>query len=351
MLVLHNLEKAYGSFIAVNRLSLAVSKGECVAILGPSGCGKTTTLRIIAGFVPATSGRIEMGGQDITNRPAQRRNIGIVFQGYALFPHMTVSQNVAFGLEMRKLPKAEIAGRVAEALTQVRLQSMADRLPKQLSGGQQQRVALARAIVIRPNLLLLDEPLSALDAKLRDEMREEIRGIQKRLNLTTLFVTHDQSEALSMADRIVVMNEGRIEQVGTPREIYEAPNTRFVANFIGRTNFIGGKSAGATSFATDFGVSIGTARAFPADLRLVSVRPEHIRVAPRGHCAEGNILPGTIKALTYLGATISVAVDTALGKEIVAEVPSDDAIIKTLSAGDQVDLSWSNDATLPLIGA
>jgi putative spermidine/putrescine transport system ATP-binding protein len=203
----------------------------------------------------------------------------------------------------------------------VRLQAFAERLPKQLSGGQQQRVALARAIVIRPDILLLDEPLSALDAKLRDEMRNEIRELQTRLNLTTLFVTHDQSEALSMADRVVVMNEGKIEQVGTPREIYETPVTRFVANFIGRSNFIAGKKSG-TVFASDLGVDIHSSRAITDDIGVVAVRPESIRIVPRGQTVNDNVVPGTIKTLTYLGPVISALIDVAAGKQLVVECPA-----------------------------
>jgi len=212
----HRIEKRYGSFHAVSDFALSLDKGELVALLGPSGCGKTTTLRMLAGFVPVSGGRITLGGKDITELPAHRRNIGMVFQGYALFPHMTVAKNVAFGLEMRRLNREEIELRVKEALSRVRLEAFADRLPKQLSGGQQQRVALARAMAINPDVLLLDEPLSALDARLRHEVRAEIRQLQRELGLTTLIVTHDQDEALSMADRLVVMNKGRIEQVGSP---------------------------------------------------------------------------------------------------------------------------------------
>src|SRR5581483_7056099 len=239
-LVLERLEKRYGDSTVVSALDLNVKRGEFIALLGPSGCGKTTTLRMTAGLVPASGGRIMIGGDDVTRLPPYRRDIGLVFQNYALFPHMTVAQNVAFGLEMRSVPKAEIATRVAEALALVRLEVYGARRPRELSGGQQQRVALARARVIRPNLLLLDEPLSNVDAKLREEMRVELRDIQRRLGITTVYVTHDQVEALSMCDRVAVMGGGRLVQFGTPFEIYERPRDPFIADFVGRTNKLAG---------------------------------------------------------------------------------------------------------------
>src|SRR5215831_16900904 len=239
-LVLERLEKRYGDTTVVAALDLAVKQGEFIALLGPSGCGKTTTLRMTAGLVPASGGRIVIGGEDVTRLPPYRRDIGLVFQNYALFPHMTVAQNVAFGLEMRGIARGEIASRVADALALVRLDTYGGRRPRELSGGQQQRVALARALVIRPSLLLLDEPLSNLDAKLREEMRSEIRDIQRRLGITTVFVTHDQVEALSMCDRVAVMEGGRLIQFGTPFEIYERPRHPFIADFVGRTNKLAG---------------------------------------------------------------------------------------------------------------
>jgi putative spermidine/putrescine transport system ATP-binding protein len=216
---LKNLMKQYDSFVAVREMSLEIRDGEFLALLGPSGCGKTTTLRMIAGFVEASAGRIFFGNEDVTDLPPNKRNTGMVFQGFALFPHMTVWQNVAYGLEMRRVSKAEMKSRVARVLELVQLGRFAERLPRQLSGGQQQRVALARALVINPHVLLLDEPLSALDAKLRHEVRLQIRQLQQSLGLTTVFVTHDQEEALSLADRLVVMNGGAIEQIGTPADL------------------------------------------------------------------------------------------------------------------------------------
>jgi putative spermidine/putrescine transport system ATP-binding protein len=243
-LVLCDLCKSYGDALAVDRLNLEIEKGELVAFLGPSGCGKTTSLRVLAGLTPASSGQIIMNGQDLTDMPPYRRDMGLVFQSYALFPHLDVARNVAFGLEMRKVPRGEIATRVAEAIALVRLTGLEHRRPSELSGGQQQRVALARALVIRPSILLFDEPLSNLDAKLRDEMRTEIRDIQQRLGITSVFVTHDQVEALTMCDRIAVINHGRLEQFGSPEDLYERPASAFVASFVGRSNKLTGLSSG-----------------------------------------------------------------------------------------------------------
>ena len=234
-LQLTGITKCYGEFKATDDISLDIADGEFVVLLGPSGCGKTTTLRIVAGFVEPTSGAVRIGERDITLLPPWKRNVGLVFQSYALFPHMTVAENVAFGLEMRKMPKAEMALKIAEALRLVRLDHFGDRLPRQLSGGQQQRVALARALAFRPDVLLLDEPLSNLDAKLRQEVRVEIRELQRKLGLTTVMVTHDQEEALTMADRLVVMSEGRIRQIGSQQDLYERPSEKFVADFVGRS--------------------------------------------------------------------------------------------------------------------
>src|SRR4249919_2441440 len=237
-LVLERLSKKFGEQIAVDQLSLAVGKGEFVSLLGPSGCGKTTTLQMIAGFHPPTSGAITLEGHDLTAVKPAQRGLGIVFQSYALFPHMTAEENVAFGLEMQGVARAEREGRVKQTLALVGLAAFADRFPRQLSGGQQQRVALARALVIRPRILLLDEPLSNLDAKLREEMQIELRQIQRTVGTTTILVTHDQSEAMALSDRIVVMNAGRVEQVARPEEAYERPASAFVAGFLGKTNVL-----------------------------------------------------------------------------------------------------------------
>src|SRR4051812_16458264 len=253
---IEKLVKRYGDFYAVKDVSLQVADGEFVVLLGPSGCGKTTTLRMVAGFIEPTAGQVRLGGGGVTLLPPWKRNTGMVFQSYALFPHLTVAQNVAFGLEMRKLPKDDIGKRVEEALALVRLSGFGARLPRQLSGGQQQRVALARALAIRPDVLLLDEPLSNLDAKLRQEVRVEIRELQRQLGLTTVMVTHDQEEALTMADRLVVMNEGIVHQVGSQRDLYERPADRFVAGFVGRTTFLTGTVESPGRFRTDGGLGL-----------------------------------------------------------------------------------------------
>ena len=235
---LRSLTKSFGGPPAVNQVSLDIRNGEFVSLLGPSGCGKTTTLKVVAGFEIADSGSIEFDGEDVSRLPPEKRDIGMVFQNYALFPHLTVAQNLAFGLEMRKTPRPEITRRIAQAMDTVQLVGLGERYPRQLSGGQQQRVALARALVIEPRILLLDEPLANLDARLRDEMRDFIRELQRRVGITTIYVTHDQAEALTMSDRIVVMFDGKVAQVGAPRDIYERPASRAVAEFVGRVNLL-----------------------------------------------------------------------------------------------------------------
>ena len=276
-LSIRGLSKSYGDLQAVSDFDLEVPKGELVAFLGPSGCGKTTSLRMIAGLVPATSGRILVGGQDLTHVPTHRRDMGLVFQNYALFPHMSVARNIAFGLEMRKVGREEIARRVGEAIALVHLAGKEAQHPGQLSGGQQQRVALARALVVRPSILLLDEPLSNLDAKLRDEMRNEIRDIQRRLGITAIFVTHDQGEALTMCDKVVVMNQGRLEQFGTPIDLYERPRTAFVASFVGRSNRLRAVARnGEAEFAGER-IAVPAGLDGPVDLMI---RPHRIALSP-----------------------------------------------------------------------
>jgi len=235
---IRNLKKSFGPTTVVHDFSMAIEKGEFISFLGPSGCGKTTILRMIAGFETASGGEIRLAGADVTHLPPAKRNVGMVFQAYALFPNMTVAENIAFGLKVAKKPQAEIKARVEEMLALIKLPQLADRYPYQMSGGQQQRVALARALAVRPQVLLLDEPLSALDAKIRVSLREDIRNLQRELGITTVFVTHDQEEALSISDRIVVMNEGRADQMGRPFEIYNYPQTRFVASFVGTLNLL-----------------------------------------------------------------------------------------------------------------
>src|SRR3954454_4994020 len=255
-LELIDLSKRYGDQIAVAGATLDVADGEFLVLLGPSGCGKTTTLRMIAGLIEPSGGAARIGGTDVTHLPPWRRNTGMVFQSYALFPHMSVADNVAFGLEMRKIGKGKIEARTREALRLVRLEGYEARLPRQLSGGQQQRVALARALAIRPDVLLLDEPLSNLDAKLREEVRIEIRELQRQLGLTTIMVTHDQEEALTVADRLVLMADGEIRQIGTQRDLYERPADRFVAGFVGRSTFLPGRVTAPGTFESAGGLCI-----------------------------------------------------------------------------------------------
>ncbi len=340
-LVLEGLSKDYGvGEPAVDRLYLEIARGEFVALLGPSGCGKTTSLRMIAGLVEPTGGRILLDGDDLTARPVHRRNIGMVFQNYALFPHMSVADNVAFGLEMRGLATAEIRERVAEALVLVRLSGFEARRPKALSGGQQQRVALARALVIRPDLLLLDEPLSNLDAKLREEMRGEIRDIQRRLGITTVFVTHDQAEALALADRIAVMEKGRLAQLGSPEDIYERPASPFVARFVGRINTLSA-AAGGDGRLRIGGQPIPVGDLRPAGARAtVMIRPQHITLSPPGVS-----LPGRVTGVTYVGDVVQIAI-AGDGFAVVAERGTADSSWRGLAAGQEVGIGWPASAAL-----
>ncbi|WP_425064898.1 ABC transporter ATP-binding protein [Reyranella sp.] len=305
-LELEKLTKSFGTHNAVDGLTLGVEKGEFVALLGPSGCGKTTTLQMIAGFVEPTSGSIRLAGKDLLAIKPAKRGLGIVFQSYALFPHMTVAENVGFGLEMQGVAAAERKTRVAETLELVGLGAFATRFPRQMSGGQQQRVALARALVIRPQVLLLDEPLSNLDAKLREGMQIELRQIQRTVGTTTILVTHDQAEAMALSDRIVVMNQGRAEQIGPPHEAYERPATPFVANFLGKTNLVGG----------------------------ASVRPERISFAASG-------LAGTVRTRIFQGNHWLYQVDTASGLVTVIRQNSGEAMP---GEGDAVQLAWEGRA-------
>src|SRR6478735_3423507 len=294
---IHRLTKRYGEFHAVREVSLSVADGEFLVLLGPSGCGKTTTLRMVAGFIEPTAGQVRLAGQDVTLLPPWKRNTGMVFQSYALFPHLTVAQNVAFGLEMRKLPRADIDKRVDEALALVRLGGFGARLPRQLSGGQQQRVALARALAIRPDVLLLDEPLSNLDAKLREEVRIEIRELQRQLGLTTIMVTHDQEEALTVADRLVVMADGEIRQIGTQRDLYERPADRFVAGFVGRSTFLDGRVSMPGRFETAGGLNLKCRDGANGTATLL-LRPERLHL---GGANLDNRLPGKVEFVSYLG--------------------------------------------------
>lgn len=316
------VSQRFGGFTAVDAIDLRIPRGRLTTLLGPSGCGKTTTLRLLAGYGAPTSGRILIDGDDATRTPPEKRNLGMVFQSYALFPHMTVADNVAYGPKMRKVPAGERRRRAGEALELVGLAHLGDRKPKQLSGGQQQRVALARAIAIRPRLLLLDEPLSNLDARLRVQMRAEIRRIQSETGLTVVLVTHDQDEALEMSDEMVVMRSGKIVQRGAPREVFPAPADRFVAEFLGYENFL-----------------------TLADGRQVAVRPEHLRIVPVDGVADsdgGLVLDAVVRDVAYRGVDLLVTLDASDASGTAVRLLADrraDASEPTPSAGDRVRLS------------
>jgi putative spermidine/putrescine transport system ATP-binding protein len=308
---LSHLEKAFGPTRVVKDFDLTIEKGEFVSFLGPSGCGKTTVLRMVAGFEAPTTGAIRIDGQDVTALRPNQRNIGMVFQAYALFPNLTVAQNVGFGLRVAGVGKAEIAARVTEMLTLIGLPELAERYPFQLSGGQQQRVALARALAPRPRVLLLDEPLSALDAKVRVRLREEIKAIQQKLGITTIFVTHDQEEALSISDRIVVMHQGIADQVGTPFEIYNRPSTRFVASFVGTLNILDAEVRDPAQGrividGQEITASRAVADAAPGSKRSVALRPEAVSL--NGVDGNRNKLDGTIEGVHFLGSVVRVRV-------------------------------------------
>jgi putative spermidine/putrescine transport system ATP-binding protein len=358
-LQLRGLAKRFGDVPAVDGLSLDVERGEFVSLLGPSGCGKTTTLHMIAGFVEPSGGSIVLDGRPLDRVKANDRGLGIVFQSYALFPHMTVAQNVAFGLEMRRVERAERERRVQEALELVRLHGFAARYPRQLSGGQQQRVALARALAVRPPVLLLDEPLSNLDAKLREDMQIELRRIQRAVNITTILVTHDQSEALALSDRVAVMNRGRIEQIGAPHQIYERPATAFVSAFLGKTNLLAGRPRGDEGDAGGAAqVEIG-GLCFPLAQRLngaagtdalqLSLRPEKIRVLNGADCGADNaaaLVEGRVRARLFLGNHWVYEVDSAVGPLLVYRQNEGPA----LEEGERIGLTWDV-ADLRLVGA
>jgi putative spermidine/putrescine transport system ATP-binding protein len=335
-LELSALTKRYRETVAVDRASLTVEQGESVALLGPSGCGKTTTLRMLAGLVAPDEGSVSVAGVDVTRLPAHRRNMGYVFQSYALFPHLNVLRNIGFGLEERGFKRAEVRRRVDEALTLVRLGGLEQRRPRELSGGQQQRVALARALVILPSVLLLDESLSNLDAKLRDTMRQEIRSIQRKLGITTLMVTHDQVEALVMCDRVAVMNAGRILQVGTPVEIYESPGTRFVAGFVGRANWLAAKRSESGRVSV-WGTELPIDAPRGQHLELF-VRPQRIRLVAVSEPTGGDVarLTGRIARSVFVGDYVETVVQGADG-ELTVETPSGQP---SLHDGSEVAAVW-----------
>jgi putative spermidine/putrescine transport system ATP-binding protein len=329
---LERVEKSFdGTTRVVDRVDLVVEPGEFFALLGPSGCGKTTTLRMIAGFEEPDDGRITVGGDDVTHMPVHKRDMGMIFQSYALFPHRTVAENVAFGLRMRGLAKDVIGQRVAQALRQVALEGYEDRRPAQLSGGQQQRVALARAIVIRPRVLLCDEPLAALDRKLRQSMQVELKQLQQQLGVTLIFVTHDQEEAMTVSDRIAVMNAGRIDQIGTPSEIYNRPRTRFVADFIGEINLFAGEWRDGAFVSNGKALpATGTARSGPG---TIAIRPERLRLSNGT-----GVLSGRIKASIFVSGQMIYRLVTADGQELTVKESDAGA---PRPPGTEVGVDWS----------
>lgn len=348
-LTLENITKVFpsrgtvGEVVAVQDVNLEIQEGELITLLGPSGCGKTTTLRMVAGFEFPSAGRIVLDGQEINSLPPHKRDMSMVFQSYALFPHLTVFENVAYGLNVQRLNKKTIAERVGRVLDLVHLQGYGDRAPGQLSGGQQQRVALARALVMEPKVLLMDEPLSNLDAKLREEMRTEIRRIQRELNITSVYVTHDQIEAMTLSDRIVIMNEGLIEQVGTPVEIYRFPNSRFVANFIGRANFLDGtvlaqqdSNVTLKSLGETVNLSNVKHQFREGESATLIVRPEMIQIRKNG-----GLYQGTIRQAVYLGDMIEYTVD--VGGVAILGTETDPHVTELFPEGERVTLDFAQD--------
>jgi putative spermidine/putrescine transport system ATP-binding protein len=338
---MEGLSRHYGTVVALDNLDLTVHPGELIALLGPSGCGKTTTLRLLAGLEDADTGHINVAGRDITRLPASKRDMGMVFQAYSLFPHMTVQQNVAFGLRLRKISSATRDKRALEMLELVELGSQADRYPHQISGGQQQRVALARALAIEPQVLLLDEPLSALDAKVRAQLRDQIRRIQLEVGITTLFVTHDQEEALAIADRVGVMRAGRLEQLAPPTEVYSRPATSFVAEFVGLSNRLAGTVTGSAVTVRGHDLPLVDPLT-PAGPVTAIVRPEAVTLAS-DDTGESGPMTGTVIASTFLGATSRVTVDLG-DTTIMAQLPTSEAT--KLPAGSRVALTIRPDPVL-----
>ena len=345
-----DVTKAFGDVVAVNNISLDIADGEFFSMLGPSGCGKTTTLRLIAGFEQPTIGQISIMGQPVAGVPAYRRPVNTVFQSYALFPHMTVAKNVAFGLEMAKIPQNEIESRTNAALELVQMGSYGSRRPTQLSGGQKQRVALARAIVNQPRVLLLDEPLGALDLKLRKDMQLELKQIQEELGITFIYVTHDQEEAITMSDRIAVMDNGIVAQIGSPKEIYENPVSRFVADFIGETNFIKGKidSVGETTVLDAQGIHLVGSTS--TDLKrgqdaVIAIRPEKISIVSAkdaGQSANKSAIAGTVSQTIYIGTDTRYQIELTTGDKIFARLQNLEAGQDVqFNKGDEVSVEWS----------
>lgn len=329
--IINNVVKRYGDLTALHELNLEIEEGEFLSLLGPSGCGKTTTLRLIAGFIQPTRGNIILGGEDVTMVAPQHREIGMVFQDYALFPHMTIADNIGFGLRERGYPKAQTATRVADLLDLIHLSDVGDRYPAEVSGGQQQRIAVARAVAYPPKVLLMDEPLGALDLKLRETMQIELRRIQQELNITTVYVTHDQTEAMSMSDRIVVMNTGRIEQIGSAEDIYNDPQTRFVADFVGQINLLDAEITGSEGeflTAQTLGCQV---RVPKGDGQLsgkvsIAVRPEHLQLVDVGaQNSDLNVVSGKLSGRTFAGNLTRLFIDVGEEKQMVVEARPQDA--------------------------
>ncbi|MGO4741455.1 ABC transporter ATP-binding protein [Bosea sp. 2KB_26] len=356
-LVLDKVEKRYGDFVALEPTNLTIKAGEFITLLGPSGSGKTTILMSIAGFVAPSSGRMVLDGRDVTALPPERRNFGVVFQGYALFPHLTVYDNVAFPLRARGITGEAARPKIVAALETAKLQAFAHRYPRQLSGGQQQRVALARSLVFAPELLLLDEPLSALDKALRKEFQTEFRSIHREVGSTFIYVTHDQEEALTMSDRIVILDRGRILQIAPPAELYERPATEFVAGFLGKSNFLRGKIASISGghveihmpgFAATAVVNGIAARA--GEAAVAALRPEKIRLAASAASAEAAPcqVRGRVGDITYLGAAVEVEVKLTNGETLLATVPAGQ---RSFAEGEEIVASWAPDAAILVCGS
>ncbi len=350
--LLDNVVKRYGSVLALDMLELEVRDGEFITLLGPSGCGKTTTLRMIAGFVEPSEGRICLGDDDVTTIPPQNREIGMVFQNYALFPHLTIQENIGFGLKQRAVPREKIQRRVRELLELVKLPDVASRYPSEISGGQQQRVALARAVAYPPRVLLMDEPLGALDLKLRESMQSEIRRFQQELKITTVYVTHDQTEAMTISDRIAVMNLGKLEQLGTPREIYCSPRTIFVADFVGKINLIPGRIVGRDGdcvvVETEVGRLLAAASSVAGNSRVtLGIRPQNVALIEPDSTKPANVLAGTIESQTFSGNLLYVVASMTDNVRILVETSVDRSIG---DVGHRIAIGWDPDASMVLPG-
>ncbi len=350
--VLKGVTKKYGPITALRTMDLRIEEGEFITLLGPSGCGQTTTLRLIAGFIDPTSGQILLGEDDITDLPPRKREIGMVFQDYALFPHLTIKENVAFPLRERKSDPSKIDQRVSELLDLVRLPGVESRYPSELSGGQAQRIAVARAVAYPPRVLLMDEPLGALDLKLRETMQIELRRIQQELRITTVFVTHDQTEAMTMSDRIVVMNDGRIEQIGTAEEIYDHPVNAFVADFVGRINLFDGVLVGRDqdqSVVEIFGgvrVKVAGSPSEEEKKLCIGIRPENLELLPSDVGAtQANVINGTVVGRTFSGNLVDFYVEVGNNQPVLVEVP---AARRSFEVGDKVQIVWGAEAGVVL---